>query len=481
MLKVIKSHWIFYSLIFLFFIDFFSVVHPLVPFDMDDWINMGLARPGYPSLDPHVYNPAKILPEILQPLTAKVAAYVIAPVTGDYIGALTWANAIMVSLFIVLFLYEAQRLIEQRFQTGRWCSFALILLFTLFHFQFFRTDDQNNDYLWYATDPTCFFHYVIPDLLCAALVLWLMRNDIREVRRPFILSLLLLAGYLALCSNLYASVILIAYIGSVLVVRLCRTDFHQKGWLSEYVRDNLIYLAVILFWLVIQWFEANGRRASHTSSDNTFLTDIWLTCRALLSVHCNVTFVIISLLAIIGAKVHHYLHRSRRIGNLGRDGETLLLSLVFSSLYLLLLSAKVGPNYIQRPGVIFAFVVFYLIISLLALAYLCRQIPGSRILLPLLICFVYCDINTRERTFKDVHYETGTDIQTCIRVNNDIVHQVQLADARGETEAQIDVPRFNEEGNWPLALDCSCYLGRTLYKHNMTRRLVETYFNPTEQ
>ena len=71
--KITGLNWTFYTLLFLLFFVFFSQCHPLVPFDSDDWINMGIARRAYPTLA--YWNPTKVFPECFEPLVCSIYYY----------------------------------------------------------------------------------------------------------------------------------------------------------------------------------------------------------------------------------------------------------------------------------------------------------------------------------------------------------------------------------------------------------------------
>ena len=77
---------IFFGLIFLSIVIFFTTAHPLVPYDGDDWLNLSILRKTVPMTG--AYNPIKVLPETLFPLVGLVAAYVVYPLIGDYILSL---------------------------------------------------------------------------------------------------------------------------------------------------------------------------------------------------------------------------------------------------------------------------------------------------------------------------------------------------------------------------------------------------------
>ena len=114
-------------------------------------------------------------------------------------------------------------------------------------------------------------------MLCASLVLWLMHHNVRNVRCGRTIATLLVMTYLALCSNLYSVVILIAYIGAVLLLDLKTND------LTSYIRRNAPYLIVVILWGIIQLMESSGQRANTYG----FLHKPLIHCLAVTTYPCN--------------------------------------------------------------------------------------------------------------------------------------------------------------------------------------------------
>ena len=486
--RIFLSNWFFYTAIFVFFVVFFFKVHPIAPYDTDDWLFMGIERPSYPSL--YCWNPSKVLPERLEPFVSIVGGYLIVPLVGDYIRGIILTNAIVVSLFVIIYLLLLHRYLEANFSLGRLTSLAIIVVFTVMHFLILRTMEENNDYLWYTHDASCYYHYVIPSLLNASLVLWFLRYDFRFENSGRTIALLIAFIYLALCSNLYSSVILIAYIGSILVLDIIRpnsqnlkTSESYKGWLRNYIHRNIRYLLITICWGVIQWFEANGTRANGFG----YLHEPMVYCLKVsiynfITISYNHWFLVISLLAFIGAKCWDYKRNRHGLWHIGFRQWVILLSLGFSIAYLILLSSRVDPTYIQRSDVIFAYAFFFLLLVAHALAYLCKQHRFVAITMPLLIVVLFFLTNTRGKTFKDVIEEYEPNLQTCLAIDHDIVQQILDADAARLDSVSIDVPTYSKHSyNWPIMVTdyASQYYGHALYLHNQTKREIKTRFIPT--
>lgn len=91
---------IFLAAVFIFFLIWFSAIHPIVVFDTDDWAYSYWHREAYPIWG-H-WNPARVFPEVFMPIITSIGAWLIYPLSGDYCGALTLSYAVAVSAAITM-------------------------------------------------------------------------------------------------------------------------------------------------------------------------------------------------------------------------------------------------------------------------------------------------------------------------------------------------------------------------------------------
>ncbi|MBQ3946791.1 MAG: hypothetical protein II670_14480 [Alphaproteobacteria bacterium] len=477
--RYVLFNWFYYAIVFVFFVFFFTRIHPIAPFDSDDWSNMILERPSFPSLD--CWNPTKVFPERFEPFVSTIAGYLIVPLVGDYIGGLILANSIVVAFFIIIYLLFVHRYIITRFQLNPLICLALITIFILLHFLILRTAEECNEYLLYSNDSNCYYHYIMPNLLCASLVIWLMHHDIRIESHGRTIATLLVFIYLALCSNLYSVTILISYIGSVLLIDL-KTFSPSRSWLTSYIKRNAPFLIVIVLWVIIQWIESNGIRANcYGYLHKSFIRYLKETCKIFLTIRYNHWFLTFSILALVAAKLLKYrLKRYTRFWRISYHEWVVLLSLGLSIVYLILLSSRVNPTYVQRGDVIFEYAFFFLWMVIMALAYICTHFRQASWVAPLFILFLFFQSNTHGRTFKDVSEKYPPNIQCSIRLDQEIVTQIIDADAKGQDSVVINVPIYPYGENWPIMTPRhhSQYYGIALYKHNRTKREITTIFIP---
>ena len=74
-------------LAFIFFFVWYTQIHPISLFDGDDWRYVSDSRSAVPIWG--AWNPSRIFPEIFMPLCSGAAAYVVYPLLGNYLQAMT--------------------------------------------------------------------------------------------------------------------------------------------------------------------------------------------------------------------------------------------------------------------------------------------------------------------------------------------------------------------------------------------------------
>ena len=150
---------LFLCFVFIFFYIFYSFIHPLIPIDLDDWRYLVRNRLFMPIWGEG--NPAKIMPEFLYPFISAIGIYTIFPITKDFIFTLTIVHSIFISLCMTGYTYMFIRLLKKRFSVSNSHSLLFTILFLLFHFLMFRTQESENVYMFYAIDLNCFYNYTL--------------------------------------------------------------------------------------------------------------------------------------------------------------------------------------------------------------------------------------------------------------------------------------------------------------------------------
>ena len=81
----------FWILVFTWCVVFFYQIKPLVPYDLDDWTYIAYRRLAIPVWG--LWNPSKVLPELLLPFCSEVGVRLIMPFLKDYLHSLSLSYA----------------------------------------------------------------------------------------------------------------------------------------------------------------------------------------------------------------------------------------------------------------------------------------------------------------------------------------------------------------------------------------------------
>ncbi len=462
----------------------YTQVIPTLPFDSDDWELVNTARSGLPSFA--AFNPARVLPETLMPLAGYAAAYLIRPLTGSYLDALMLAAAIPTALMVALYGVLFYRLLTHRAELGRFASVTATLVFLLAHFTvLLRNPDVTGvPILLGSFNYTCFFYYVIPSLLCACLVMTLALHGgsfdaYGGLARPTVrVSLLVLALYLAVFSNLFSSYVLAAWCGGCLLVDLTalRREAHEgelRAALQSYVKRNGIHLLVIVLWLASLVFEIRGGRAGNFAAASGInaanLAKVGGTLRVMAG-HLNRRLIAMLLAATLA-----YLAFVLRHGSAAEEGPcirrrtfvwALLIDLVLSWAFVLLLTTYMAAgHYLVRSDVLLGLAFPLLLLSCGGLAEVLDRHPQLLVGAAFVLYLMVTDAVVRSYLFQQPN-SARVSAQAVRLIDEDILRQVSEADQAGETHLVLHVPAYPESDvNWPQSTYMGDPLSITLYKH----------------
>lgn len=470
--KKLRLSYLFFgvSIFFLTFVFFYNI-HPLVIFDTDDWCYLTYPREAVPI--PSSWNPTRIFPEVIMPFASAIASYIISPFAGGYLEAITWTNALVASVFIAVYITSFVHFLRKHF--GLQFSTALMFgcIFFLMHFFALRGLDSDNPYLFWSINVTSFYFYVLPNIFCATCLLYIISsNCLDSFFQPKHLvkkSLLLLCLYLALFSNLFASVIIGSYVGIVLCVRLTKAIASHAS-LKLFCLHNGAWAIIAIVWVAIQCLEAFGGRAASLSEDVAFSTLLQETLQALLTLPINGSFVamciVAAILFVIVILVNHLDKKRKNIYKLkGGFYLTLFFSGMFCFVYAFLVAAKATPQYIARADVIFSAFFYLMILGLSCTAYIVRCLPRTILLFPVLMLLMVFSTYTGGNTFKEVNIANLAP-EKSYAITKDIINQIQEANDDAKSTVDLHVPVSLAKDNWPLAVYAgeNNYFSRTALK-----------------
>lgn len=470
-------HGLFYLAIFTFLFVWFTKIHALVVFDADDWSYLAYVRATTPVWGE--WNPAKVFPEVVFPFFSTAAAYVLMPLTHDYVTAQTIMHALVVSLAITGYLWCFSALLRRCFPVSRLTASLVTALFLLMHFLALRGEESGNQYLFYCVDLNCYYNYLLPALLNASIVMSLVHNpkmaDFLKSGAPAARGCFYILVYFAIFSNLPASGILAAWAGSVVLLSLIAHGKakHWKGTLSE----NGFPLLVLIAWLVSAVFELSGGRAASAGGSTPLYYQLYLSCKYLARILLDLnrlyqlTIVLIVAAFCVCALVSRKKGEPLPCPGLG----TLLIAGAAFGVYLLMLSSAVGPTAIRRSENLFGLFFLGDLCAMLLLTALVSRYPKLMLALPLVTVFLLSGVDTREDTFLESNF-AGVRPAVCADISRNLIAQLQAADAQGLTEVELRVPQYvadpETEDNWPHSLKLLERLPGTLYAHGLIRHQI---------
>ena len=467
----------------------FTNIHPLTVFDGDDWTYISYVRKAVPTLSE--WNPARIFPEIFMPFCGSIAAHVVAPLLGDYVLSFTVVSAAVVSALITFYIYCLGVLVKRLFDLSDFACGCTELLFLILHFMVFVHDRQNNEYLFYCHNLTCYYYYLIPALTNASIVMLIAGNNSHFTfeRNPVKQSLWVLIIYFAVLSNLVDSFILAIYSGMAILSSagsMVKEKKYTKTTIGTYLKKDALHLYVLILWGISAVYEIQGNRASSAATmgnEWTFTEGVKQTiinlydCRR----NCHRLFFGIVLLIVIAASVLFIVSRMKR-----KEDKIYLnmqmiwvFSAILACFYTILLCAKVNANNIYRSEYLFGIFFYGLMILMTALAYTLKKKPQLITIIPLALCIAVSYINTSYPTFKESN-TTNQDSKVCLEISRDLVEQVVQADQKGADEVILHVLKYSSEDNWPHLLWMGDHMSSTLYEHGMITKKIRITIQPDE-
>ena len=459
------------TLIFIAMFVFFSQVHPIVLFDGDDWNVISDARVGLPKWGG--WNPIKVMPETLFPICGYFAAYVVLPIVGDYLTAFTLAAALTVSIFIAAYVWLFVKLTENVFKLDKLSANILGVIFLLLHFAvFLKHNTQDNLYLFHTTDADCYFNYVLPNLLNAALVLFVARVDVTkkffERVTPAALTLFFVL-YLAIFSNVLSSCVLAIYVFVELMSRVELKKFN----LRKFFAVNKTLFVLLIFWLISLLFEANGGRAKSMTHEASYFGLVIDTAAmlipSLLFDNRGSTLMIFAIVTL------PFLWRADK--ELWRVIKKFLLCLPLWAAYIILVTARADLTYALRPDVQFGFFFFVFVIFLTTLGFWLKKFPRAAFIVPILAFGLFTWIFSGKRTLCPSTFNHVPE-SICVEVSQHIINQIVAADRAGLSEVTITVPKGDDVDNYPFPLYMGQNISRTLHAHGMISRRLEVKIQP---
>lgn len=475
---------LFFWTIFVALLVFFSVLYPFPVIDGDDINYITNMRPAFPV--PGMWNPTRVMPELLMPICGNFAGVMAAIGFGSFIECQVFVVAAVLGLFICFYVYTFQLLLKKRFLMSEFSSLCFAAIFLLLHFLIFRVEDTNNQYMFRAADTCCIFNYTIPAILNCSIIMLLMSEQDEKalftMRTPFKSSMLVLAVYMAVLSHLYPSTILAIFCGLSILFRFLKSN---KKNLFGFIKANSVHFSILTLWVFVSLWEAFGNRAeTFYRTDNGGFGNLLLSTQTLISTLSNMSIMYkLLILAVTIATVFTFLFCSSKAERKPFALNLILLLCIgiTSAISIIVLSTITQPNYNTRPEVIFPLVFIEFLLLMICAEFVLRHFKFAELLLPLAVLIVFSCIGTEARTFRGSNL-LNIDSNVAFKMQNNICNQIVAADEAGLDEVTIYVSLSTHDywANWPHNLDTGDTLSKFFYKFGIIDNKIDVTMIPSD-
>lgn len=476
----------FWACTFLFLFIFFTEIHPLVIYDSDDWSNISYVRQAYPLWKD--WNPCRVFPETFLPFIAYIAAFLVKPLVHDYLLSMTLTFGFVISAAIFIYLILFWKWIKVKFKATDTQAIVCTLAFLLFHFSILKNGWAGNSYLFFSENVTCYFYYVLPNLMNAGIVLWFMAGptDLNTTWNNGNLlkkGCLILLIYLSILSNLFPTIILISYIGYNFLLAFISFIKKRQKTVWEFIKENLFSIVCIGFWLISLVYEAAGERSASIASSSIQIKETLNILFAYLYQLNRMTCRIFILAVGIAIVTWIRSKNKREIDKYYRDTviETLICTVVVT-IFLVLLCGVSGSGYLSRTDVSFGIFFYGFLFVTGSFIYVLQEHPKTTLAVPLILYIVLMDILVGEQIFRESNMGS-LNSKVCISVSQDLIDQMVKADQEGKTEMTLYVPVGNgkTDDNWPHAKYMGYSVSRTLCRHGIISQIIDVDVEPAPE
>lgn len=441
---------------------------PLALYDADDWIYIARERIPLPLW--RDWNPTKVLPETLVPLIGRISAILVYPITRDYVTAVTWGSAVLMSVLIAVLCYLVYRFMYRRIGVAVPTAIVAEVILLAGCYWIFRNRGGSR-YLFYASSLNTTYNYTIPGIVNAITVLMMMQYErfitaYRKFKVPVRILYWLLV-YCSIFSNLFHSGILAVYCGTILLISIIRYIVNRdtnSGGLRKWIVDNRIEIIILCMWLVAVVFEMSGGRASAVGTGEGFSLHVSIQQLIVMVRAFNKIFLaalLLSMLITIYQVSKFAQHNGYSNIVVAEIPVLLVLNLVIFTVYQLLLNAQI--HYMSRIEASWG-IWFYciLLVTVTIVRMMSQRHIGVLVAIAAMVILlaIYPDGRYALSNINDVSYEA------CVATDHLAIDAIMQAVADNESEVTIHIPDYSDTASaWGLNEGYGQLISEALY-HN---------------
>lgn len=472
-----KWKLVFFITLFCILYVFFRYVHPVVPWDGDDWrtigTNLSCFEHGFPQFGLAHKESERIMCSLLGGFFGYLAAFFIYPITNDYVCSFVVIAAFCLAFSVTVVIYFVFELLA--IQNKKYVYLATIV-FVVSGFIIFK-NTYPSTYLFWQFNYCTIYYYSIPSYLASAFALYLISKYIKDDFFGFDIKTgcLLILLYFLMFSFLPAG-LLVAVISFSIVLMF----FIKNKSLKHLLRRCWFHIvALILFGLKV-FFELFSEFSSGYFSQPTDVLPrlkssfefIFLTF-----FNMNKLFILFALsVLILTFAVCFKKEKNNDADNKKTMWKKTFLILLISILLVFCYFTFFGVisfDHLHKgnlPVRMDSMYVFYFLIIMLVVScfvYVLSYIKQAVIVMPLIVAIMTVTMISPANHYSDSFYTDTTPTQR-YTIMSKIVEEIKLKDAQGANNVVVHMPQYNHYGGPGMGYD--------LYLHNITNKHISIEF-----
>ncbi len=457
---------------------YYTVVNPVIVNFHDDWRYFGFFESDpIPRLGR--WNITRLFQEHLMPLSGYLTAFIIYPLTGDYLASSSISLALLMALSLNILFFALYRLFSVLCPKKDLCllasCFMMLLCFTIF-----KHSPESNVHMFFSNEYNLYFYYVFPNILNSVTVLLLTRHLILNNRlslltdAPVKSGILVVAIYFCIFSMLFSAGILLSFAIIIVLQRFYAAVRQNKklsvgiqGFIVELFKHYNIAVLIITGTGVAMILELQSGRSNadwdsiFTGSllSSAFFRRILAAASGLIGLFRSINkyIIIILLFIVVVAAAHCFIKRKDRLHPIMNRVFQSISCSIFLMIFYTLIAAKGGIDRAELVYCVYGIFFFLILAVTLSCLYILENIAYSRILFPFILTMLFMILINYTRW----PYESHNALQQS-QLTNQVIDAITEASEAGHQAVVLHVPADYIPA-WAVSR-----LSHTLYYHNLT-------------
>lgn len=454
---------------------FFRHVHPVVPWDGDDWSTVaGFGNAhifyGLPGLD----LSDNIFGNVTGTIIGYIAAFLVYPVTKKYVLSFVIVDAFMLALTISISFVYIFRLLQQWFKEKQINCLCICFAFCS-AFAIFKTTTPSTYAFWQVNQCTEYY-YSIPSYLCMAYSFYMLKREVWFEPLQFNIktAFLLFFIYFLVFSFLPAALLITTVSFDILIWKLIKSRRQKNAF-----RGGKLHIITVLLFAIKLFTEFHRTFDSNYFAVPTNIWDRLKTSFALMNSafgHMNKLFLLLLIISVPGA-LSIYISKVRKNKDDADDAWWRLFVLSLGSLFWLywffVLFGVISINHIfhgnwpVRIDTLYVFYFWMIWIATLCLAYILHRCKKLLIIMPMFLFMMFSVIISPKNAYADAHFINIVP-QNRYEIMDAVVDEMVRRDKLGETSLIVHMPPYGHYGGPSMAF--------ALYVHNITSIQMDLQF-----